>query len=142
MKDIDISLTSFDKNNYDLSISNGDFTLDSTIKSPFLTSLYTNLRVIENGHDHSKQDDYRIALNKAGYWANSIKEFPQGSLLWNYEKARRNSTTAQTLKKTCEESLKWLNKNIEVNYILEEDKITLNYKVPGEEQDFNFEERF
>lgn len=142
MKDIDINITDINKSNYDLSIKNGDFVLDSTFKSPFLVSLYTNLRILENGHDHSEGEDYKKALNKAGYWANSIKAFIQGSLLWGYEKARRNSTTAQTLKKTCEESLKWLNKNIEINFNLKEDNITLNYKIPGEEKDFNFEERF
>lgn len=140
MIDIDINLIN-DKGDYDLSISLGDFALDSTLKTPFLTSLYTDLRFNESGHENSSGDPQK-SIKKGGYWANALKILPQGSLLWNYSKARRNGQTAESIKRTCKESLIWLNKNIEINYRLTEDSIVLNYRIPGNEKEFNFEERF
>jgi len=140
MIDIDMNLIN-NKGDYDIAVSLGDFILDSTVKTPFLISLYTDLRSNENGHEHDDEDAQK-SIKKGGYWANTLKKFPQGSLLWNYFKARRNGQTAESIKRTCGESLTWLNKNIEINYRLTEEAIILNYRVPGEEQEFNFEERF
>lgn len=140
MIDIDISLIN-NKGDYDIAVNLGDFVLDSTVKTPFLVSLYTDLRSNENGHEQYEEDAQK-SIKKGGYWANSLKSSPQGSLLWNYFKARRNGQTAEAMKRTCEESLAWLNKNIEINYRLTEEAIILNYKIPGEKEDFNFNERF
>ena len=76
------------------------------------------------------------------HYSDALKKTQQGSYLWNYLKARKNGQVAEAIKRTCGESLAWLNKNIEINYKLTEDAIIMNYRVPGEEQEFNFEQRF
>lgn len=140
MLDIEMKLVN-NKGDYDIAVNLGDFVLDSTAKTPFLVSLYTNLRFEENGHNEFDKDP-QISIKRGGYWANSLKKTQQGSYLWNYLKARKNGQAAEAIKRTCGESLAWLNKNIEINYKLTEDAIIMNYRVPGEEQEFNFEQRF
>lgn len=129
MIDADISLKN---GKYDLTLEKGDLKIDNTFKTPFLTSLYTN----------SKKKSSHGLNSVGGYWANSLKKEEQGSLLWTYNKARKNEKTAQEIKDICRNSLLWTNKNIELKYKVKKDTIIISFLVEGNKEDFNFEEIF
>lgn len=137
MFDVDISLNN--KNFYDISISNGDFVVDKTVKSPFLCSIYTDKRYSLDSH--FPRDKYS-SIKLGGYWANVYKNIEQGSLFWCSSKMRQNDSQ-EFMINTLKEATSWISNIVDITLSYSKNNdIEINYKTEGKIEDFNFKDIF
>ena len=95
----DIKLTKDSEGVYDISFTNGDFTLDSGLETSFMMTCYCQ-----------KRDDTIEDPRSRGGWAgNQLNQdgFEQGSLAWTLFQARADEDTVLLAQNYLEDAFQW-----------------------------------
>jgi phage gp46-like protein len=115
MSDIDIKLEKDSDDIYDISFTNGDFTLVQGFETALQMSIYCERRASES--------EVPVPKYRRGWWGNitsDIPDFEIGSKLWLLYQSRKTNTTLNFAKTYAYDGLSWL---IEDNFL---DKIDVN----------------
>lgn len=116
----DIKLTKSSDGIYDISFTNGDFTLDSGLETSMMITCYCQ-----------KRDDTIEDPSSRGGWAgNQLNEngFEQGSLVWTLFQARADEDTVLLAQNYLEEAFQWyldqgIAKELNVEIFLDKEKL-------------------
>jgi phage gp46-like protein len=85
----------------DIAIEDGDISLDVTLKTAVIISLFSDARTPES---------IEFSEDRRGYWGDSIDEekIEMGSLLWMQDRSRLNQQTIDDRKNFCTNAMQWL----------------------------------
>lgn len=129
MSNIDLKLTKTSAGYYDISFTDGDFTLTDSFETAILMSLLCEVR--------ADASEVPAPEHRRGWWGNEVATVPNyqiGSKLWLLEQARNNQNTLNLAVNYVKNSLQWLEddgyiKKIEVNGLQSISDITVEIKL-------------
>lgn len=87
--------------NYDLSLENGEFKTDDSLKTAILISLFTDVK-------SELSELSQIQTSQKGYWGDVFFEENTGSKIWLLEGSKATNETLNRAKEYALESLAWL----------------------------------
>lgn len=116
----DIKLTLGEDGIYDISFTNGDFTLDDGLETSFLMTVFCEKR-------NSEIED---PLSRGGWAGNQLNDdgFEQGSLIWTLYQARADQDTVNLVETYLEDAFQWyldngIIKEVNFNVSLDNNKL-------------------
>lgn len=118
----DLKLTQQNDGFWDLTLTNGDFTLTEGFDSSLIVSLFADARA-----DFS---EVVVPELRRGFWGDETNDNPEmklGSKIWLLEQARRTSLTLNRLNDYTYQALQWL---LDQNYS-EDIKVTSSFLPTG-----------
>ena len=96
-----------DKRHNDIKIVGGDFLLSDEIETAVELSLFSDRRATLD-EIQTFQSGVRERQSRRGFWANTFKEFSQGSGLWLLQREKKTASTLARARKFCTDSLQWM----------------------------------
>jgi len=122
----DIKLTKDSEGVYDISFTNGDFTLDSGLETSFMMTCYCQQR----------DDTIEDPRSRGGWAGNQLNQdgFEQGSLAWTLFQARTDEDTALLAQNYLEDAFQWyldqgIAKDLEIEITLDNEKMTATISI-------------
>jgi phage gp46-like protein len=95
----DLKLTKDDNGNYDISFTNGDFTLTEGLETSFLMTIFCQKR------DETIEDP----RSRGGWIGNELNDdgFEQGSLVWTLYQSALDNDTVNICQNLLEDAFEW-----------------------------------
>ncbi|MDB6374444.1 phage GP46 family protein [Photorhabdus bodei] len=90
-------------NNADIAIEHADITLDNSLSTAVIISLFTDRRALDSDALPSG-----TGTDKRGWWGDSFNARPIGSRLWLLSREKQLSSVLHRAKAYAEEALTWL----------------------------------
>jgi phage gp46-like protein len=106
MSDISFKFDS-DKGYADIQTADGDFVLGDPLETAIGLSLFTDRRAT-NQEIREFQTGIIERQSRRGYWANTYRDFTQGSGLWLLSRSKRQEITRSRAEAYALECLQWL----------------------------------
>lgn len=111
-------------NYYDITFTDGDFTMTYGLETAFLMSIFCEQR----------DDSIEVPANRGGWAGNElqpIQGFEQGSLLWTLYQSPATEDAATQAQNYLEDSFQWLIDDLIAQEVQVETIIVANYKLQG-----------